>query len=122
MVSPPGRVSFDPRDFLDLAEALVARSDATEADLRTAISRAYYALHLRARQRLIERGRMQSTGTGLDHQIVIESLRAGGGSQGDQGDAVRTERNIADYDIETEVIPATARRVVNLAKHVFPRL
>lgn len=122
MTTQPARVSFDPFTFLTLAEALLTTNDPTEAQLRTAISRAYYALHLRARERLIDRGRMESTGTGLDHQIVIETLRAAGGAEGDQLDAVRSERSIADYDLETEVVPATARRVITIAKHVYARL
>lgn len=59
---------FDAKGFYDLALWLVQqRTD--EASLRTAISRVYYAAHLLAVQRLIQKG-WEAKGTGDDYGRV----------------------------------------------------
>ena len=112
---------FDPRDFLSLAENLASASTANEADLRTAISRAYYAVHLRARETLVAADQMQSTKSGADHEIVISKLRRRGGSLGDQVDWLRVRRIRADYRLGSPVA-ANAQNIVAVAQAVWPRI
>lgn len=69
-------MSFAPRDFYTLALWL-SQNRTDEASLRTAISRAYYAGHLLAVQKLMERRGWQPSGTGDDHRGVIRELRRG---------------------------------------------
>jgi hypothetical protein len=68
-------VSFDAKGFYDLALWLVQQRN-DEASLRTAISRTYYAAHLLAVQRLIQKG-WEAKGTGDDHGRVLHELRRG---------------------------------------------
>ncbi len=112
---------FDPEDFLSLAKNLTSASSASEADLRTAISRAYYAVYLRARETLIAAGEMQSTKSGADHGIVISKLRSRGGSLGDQVDWLRVRRTRADYRLASPVA-AKAQDIVTVAQAVWPRI
>ena len=112
---------FDPQDFLYLAQKFTSASTANEAELRTAISRAYYAVHLRAREMLIAAGQMQSTNSGADHKIVISELRNRGGSLGDQVDWLRVRRNRADYRLGSPVA-GKAQNIVTVAQAVWPRI
>ena len=66
-----------------MVTSLARRQPVSEAEARTAISRAYYAVHLYARDRLIASGHMTSTNTGADHQLVVTTLRRLGGMEGD---------------------------------------
>jgi hypothetical protein len=68
-------VPFAPQDFHTFALWL-SQHRTDEASLRTAISRAYYAGHLLAVQRLMQRG-WEPKGTGDDHRGVIRALRRG---------------------------------------------
>ena len=112
---------FDPRDFLSLAENLASASTANEADLRTAISRAYYAVHLRARETLFAAGQLQGTKSQADHRTVISKLRSRGGSLGDQVDWLRVRRNRADYRLGSPVA-AKAQDIIAVAQAVWPRI
>ncbi len=114
--------NFDPIGFLQLAKLLALKDTPDQAELRTAISRAYYAVHLHARERLAATGAMKSTRTGRDHQLVIETLRRAGGPQGDQVDRLRVERNCADYELQPQISTRRATQVVTLAESVWPRL
>ena len=112
---------FDPQDFLSLAQNLTSAPTASEAELRTAISRAYYAVHLRARETLIAAGQMQSTKNRADHEIVISKLRSRGGSLGDQVDWLRVRRIRADYRLGSPVA-ANAQNIIAVAQAVWPRI
>ena len=120
MPSPPG--TFDPSGFLQLAASLSRKDGATEAELRTAVSRAYYAVFLHARERLAAAGRINPTGRGTDHELVIGALRSLGGSQGDQVDKLRRSRNRADYNLRRTVSSGQARQATALAAAIWPRL
>ena len=114
-------MAFDPQDFLSLAQNLTNTSTANEAELRTAVSRAYYAVHLRARETLVAAGQMKSTNSGADHGIVISKLRNRGGSLGDQVDWLRVRRIRADYRLGSPVA-ANAQNIVAVAQAVWPRI
>ena len=106
---------FDAAGFLALAGELVESPTAGEAAHRTAVSRAYYAVHLKAREALRRDGRLIPTRTGRDHRLVIETLRNGGGAAGDQLDRLRLQRARADYDLSAPTSDGDARAAVGLA-------
>lgn len=110
---------FDPEDFLDLAVSLA--SEPGEAERRSAISRAYYAVHLHARETLVTTGEINPTKTGTDHAVVISKLRARGGALGDQVDWLRVRRNRADYRLGSPVANQ-APNVVAVARSIWPRI
>ena len=114
-------MSFNPQDFLALARTLVNNSSSGEAELRSAVSRAYYAVHLEARERLIAAGQMVATKSGADHDIVVSRLRSRGGSVGDQVDWLRVRRIRADYRLESPVA-TQAQQIVAVAQAVWPRI
>ncbi len=109
---------FDPHDFLMLARQLLAEPG--EAELRTAISRSYYAVHLYAREKLAGTNEYRPTGTGRDHGGVIVALRNRGGSVGDMVDSLRRLRIMADYRVESQLNLGQAERAVHLAEWVWP--
>lgn len=112
---------FDPRDFLTLAQNVAGSPTAGEAELRTAVSRAYYAVHLHARETLSAANQVQSTKSGADHEIVISKLRSRGGSLGDQVDWLRVRRNRADYRLGSPVA-SQAQQIVAVAQNVWGRI
>ena len=65
---------FDARDFSSLALWLV-ENRTSEASLRTAISRTYYAAHLLAVRK--PKNNWVPTGKGEDHRGVIRTLNRG---------------------------------------------
>lgn len=91
---------FNVKDFYELAQWLVdQRKD--ESSLRTAISRIYYAAHLIALQKLIQKG-WTPTGRGKDHDGVIRELRSRRfRNQGDQLKSLLELREHADYHVDT---------------------
>lgn len=94
---------FDPQQFKILADWLVGER-ADEASFRTAISRVYYAAHLRAREGLIRRrpGVIPSGNFGSIHSAVIRELRRGPtNSISFNLDAWRKLREHADYHLDS---------------------
>jgi hypothetical protein len=110
---------FDPGDFLELAKRLVAGNSPTQAELRTAVSRAYYAAHLTVREKLTSDGTFQTTGTGDDHEMVITYLRQKDDVLGDHLDSLRRRRNQADYRLEPDLDPNETRFAIALAETVL---
>lgn len=93
-------MTFDPNDFLRLAEELGQNTN-DEAKLRAAIGRAYYSVMLRARSGLHVTGRRHI------HRNVIISLRKVDKAAGDQLDKLESLRGVADYELT--VIDPTRR-------------
>jgi len=115
-------MTFDPKDFLDFATALAVDSELSEAEYRSAISRAYYAVHLHARQQLTAQGRLVAAGARRDHGSVIDALRAVNRTIEDQVDRLRVERNRSDYDLEAEIDHRDALAAITLAQSVWRRI
>lgn len=107
---------FDPLKFLTLAEQLAVNAGVDEAHYRSAVSRAYYALFLLARQRLEATGRFVPSTRGDDHRDVIAVLRSMSQRDGDQLDKLRAERNRADYNLGVYVSQGHAQHAVAIGK------
>lgn len=90
---------FDWREYLMLAEQL-ARSDSSEAELRTAISRAYYAVYHRASTYIRDQALVPATER-LSHQKAWVTMRATGDPDridaAVRGDQLKRRREEADY-------------------------
>lgn len=89
---------FNPILLLDLAQGL---DHGDEAGMRTAINRAYYAMHLRSRQGFESRGQSFSIGADVHHD-VISSMRRVHRTAGDRLSAMYKARLKADYELGAE--------------------
>ena len=86
---------FDPREYLRVADSLVSQ-DASEASLRTAVGRIYYAVFLTARETLGVSGRSRI------HGRVIGELRRRDRYAGGQLERLEGLRVVADYQLEVQ--------------------
>ncbi len=86
---------FAPHEFIEIANSLAAL-DSSEASLRTAVGRAYYAAFLIARQNLGVTGRRNV------HSRVISELKRTDRFAGDQLDKLEELRGFADYDMDVQ--------------------
>ena len=116
------RLPFNAQDFLALADQLANDPAGDEAKYRSALSRAYYALFLYARESLIARGVMVSSFSGTDHGLVIQTLRASSQGDADQLGKLRNKRNRADYNLQIHVGASEAKQTVASARALWPRL
>lgn len=95
-------MAFDPKDFYTLAHWLIEQKT-DESSLRTAISRVYYAAHLIARERLVQKS-WTPKGSGADHDGVIRELRNRRfRQQGDHLKRLLELREHADYHLEASL-------------------
>lgn len=110
---------FNPLEFLQLANQLAASTD--EANLRTAVNRAYYALFLLARDKL------SITDTSGVHRLVVKVIKRRNNALADQLGSLKRLREVADY----EPVPKKEKdrnwqrnwRVAQeLAKWILPKL
>lgn len=112
-------MGFAWREYLTLATELAERSE-QEAALRTAISRAYYAVFCTARARLAE----PSLGTA--HRGVWDAYRNAGDrnrrSIGNRGDRLRRLRQRADYDAVFPGLAGETKRVLYMAAELLDEL
>jgi uncharacterized protein (UPF0332 family) len=111
------------RDFLPLATRLAAGT--TEADWRTAVSRAYYAAFHVAR-RLLADLRFTVPRADRAHQYLVFRLSNSGEAAVEQAgrdlETLRRLRNRADYD-ETPVLPQPqASAAVQIAEGIIQAL
>jgi uncharacterized protein (UPF0332 family) len=111
---------FDPRQFLDLA--ILLSQSTNEGELRSAVSRAYYAVFLKAREALQSDGTLVLTRTGRDHGLVVRALRSRARSEGNQLDRLRVQRSLADYDLNRPVQRAQVAQLVEIAQSLWTRL
>ena len=114
-------MSFDPNDFLRVADGLAQGSD-DEASLRTAVGRAYYGVFLQARERLGIHGQRRRV-----HGIVIGRLRSADPAAGNQLDKLEALRGAADYDLVVQDPlhqnwQSNWRDASNYARHIARRL
>lgn len=114
---------FDWTEYLTLARELAQRTE--ESALRSAISRAYYAVYGTCRARLAEEG-FTLPGDGADHRAVwdiyLNSSSDVGYYIGLDGSRLRRLRNAADYDTEIENLANRAQRALSDAARILDAL
>lgn len=102
---------FDWGDFLDLARRL-ADNENSEADLRSAISRAYYAAFHKARTQLIIEGEVLPK-DGTAHDFVWRRYRNAPGqirnSIGINLERLKKKRTDADYRDSVSSLPSVVK-------------
>jgi uncharacterized protein (UPF0332 family) len=112
-----------PDAFLLLAETWV--NGATEAEWRSAVSRAYYAAFHAARQLLRDLGFRVPHGDQAHAYLWLRLSNCGdAGLQmgGSDLNTLRRDRNRADYDLDRDVADADARLQVRTARLILQRL
>jgi hypothetical protein len=95
----------DPADFLIVARNFY--NSGSEAERRTAISRSYYALFNMLREKLLSVG-VKLDRTADDHQLIAYYLTNCRPASPATGvgvalNSLRTDRNIADYDMSVSI-------------------
>ncbi len=104
--------------YLDLARELSERPNASEASLRSAISRAYYAAFHAARRVLLAKG-VQIPDHGDAHGRIWHECRSRQGRElrpvGIKGRALRDDRDSADYEdsFHGDIEEATRYALIN---------
>lgn len=110
-------MSFDPARFLEVAEIL-GRDTTDEANLRTAVGRAYWASFLEVRVRLGVRTR-----TGRVHREVIGLLKKRDLTAGNQLDKLEELRTLADYELDrSDSWRSNWEMARSYANHILERL
>jgi uncharacterized protein (UPF0332 family) len=114
---------FEWRDYLDFAKGLVASSERSEASLRAAASRAYYAAFHKSRE-AVERELGAKLGQDAVHAEVIRRLRQQSGTEtlGANLDRLRKTRSHADYNADSAFPARHAEIAVDLASDVLRQL
>ena len=114
---------FEWRDYLELARGLITSSERSEASLRAAASRAYYAAFHKSREAL-ERDLGETFGRGRIHAEVIRRLKERPETQmlGGDLDRLRKMRSHADYDAANTFSSRHAELAVHLASGVLRQL
>jgi uncharacterized protein (UPF0332 family) len=114
---------MSPRDFLDLAAALI--TGAHEAEWRSAVSRGYYAVFHVARTLLRQCGFMVPKGDQAHAYLWLRLSNSGHPDVDQAGQELRElrkMRNEADYDLDFPLAHNTALGHVQLADTVFDLL
>ena len=109
-------MTFDALTFLDVAVGMVG---GTEAEIRTAIGRAYYAMFLRTRDSLAAQGLKTLRNSGEDHGSVVRTLRQKRRvTAGEQLEKLMSMRRVADYDTSATVSLSDLDLALSLAQDV----
>lgn len=110
---------FNPLDFLNLAKVLATGN---EAEIRTSVSRAYYAAFLNAREWLRARN-WNIYNDVRDHREVEKGLKRfkGRGIKDKIAHLRRDYRNKADYVLTERFIDRHASDAISLAQIIIKR-
>jgi uncharacterized protein (UPF0332 family) len=117
-------VAFDWEEYLRLAKQL-SQSGEDDAALRSAVSRAYYAVFCKARNMISREVGRTFTGTAEDHQEVWNTYRLKGGTPktiGDWGVQLRNSRNLVDYENEVNNLPSVVQKSIEKAERIIAYL
>lgn len=109
-------MAFDPLDWLGTADLLLA--EGSEASLRTAVSRAYYAVWLKSLLSLEHDGLLNRSGSRNDHTAVVRALRVRRATASKMLSELARDREASDYDTEIRVTASAARTSISTAKEV----
>ena len=120
-------MAFAPKEFLSFADKLMASSERPEALIRTAISRAYYAAFLEARERvrrIYPQDFVKLQRPADVHALVRDLLkRKGQFSLSDKLFSLFLERGHADYDLTPPLDDLVrAEKATKLSQDIFARL
>jgi uncharacterized protein (UPF0332 family) len=123
-------MNFNWSDFLTLARELVGRKvrpyDSREAKARSAISRAYYAAFIEARNFLRDKEGKEASATDHPHAFVIDNFRKNTNPTrrriGDKLDELRRYRRYADYQDRLYDIPKRVNISLQLADEIIREL
>jgi uncharacterized protein (UPF0332 family) len=114
---------MNPRDFLDVADALV--TGLGEAEWRSGVSRAYYAAFHVARRLLSDSGFDVARGEQTHAYLwlrLANSNHADVRNAGNDLYHLRQKRNQADYDLEQPLYQATCAGHIQLAERIIELL
>lgn len=115
-------MAFDWEQYLALARRLAAAAGPTEADLRTAVSRAYYAAFNRAR---VLAGQQLPSAEGSHERVWRELERAHDRERmaiGKSGSRLKQERVRADYRSGESVTLPEARTAIEMAESLIRKI
>jgi uncharacterized protein (UPF0332 family) len=119
-------MSFDWSQYLDLAQDLfsqAANSSYTDASLRSAISRAYYAAYHKARSRLYDKWGITVPADATAHATVRKEFKQKNHKQiATTLDRMRIDRNKADYNDAVVNLSNTAKENLRRATQVISEL
>jgi uncharacterized protein (UPF0332 family) len=123
-------MSFNWRNYLNLARELSGKRvrpyNSQEAKARTAISRAYYAAFIEARNFLRDREGITAPANSHPHAFVINYFKRGGDlirqNIGDDLDYLRSFRKLADYEDVLYRQPQRVQQSLDLADKVIQNL
>lgn len=116
---------FNPEDFLEVGTRVLSSPDlGSEAFIRTAIGRAYYAAHLFARETLLAQHRIERDRKGKTrHGAVIRALNKPGTEFAANAlDSLMTLREGSDYDLQVGIRVESVREAMQLARLVMDEL
>ena len=108
---------ISPDDYLTLAERLALEQ--TEADWRTAISRAYYAAFHAGRLLLLDLGFRVPRASAAHAYVWMRLSNCGDQSIGKAGGELNNmqgDRNRADYDLQRNYVQPDAQVIVQTAR------
>ena len=114
---------IQPEELQALADALVQGGG--EVDHRAAVSRAYYAAFHKARRLLRGLGFRVPHGDQAHAYLWLRLLNCGDAQTelaGSNLNALRRDRNFADYDVDLSLTQATAARQVGTARLIIQQL
>lgn len=116
-------MSFDWREYLELAQALTAQAGSgysKEAAKRSAISRAYYAAFCWARNYAEANWGFQRTATAEDHGRLREHLRRQRRMQlASDLNKLRGWRNACDYDDKVPSLDQFVQSAIRIADKII---
>jgi uncharacterized protein (UPF0332 family) len=119
-------MSFDWREYLDLAEALMgsdSKSITIEAAFRCSMSRIYYAAFCHARNYAQKKQRFVAKCNASDHARIREHFRSSGMTRiAGNLDRLRQWRNACDYEDSIEISARSYDAMLAQAKYVFDKL
>jgi uncharacterized protein (UPF0332 family) len=119
-------MSFDWTHYLDLAQDLFTQAVSSlyeDANLRSAISRAYYAAYHKARLRLLNKWGISVPADASAHTAVRREFRQKNQRQiAVTLDRMRIDRNKADYNDSIADLAITARENLKRANRVISDL
>ena len=121
---------FDWRDYLELARLLGAGQPGTsvrvrlsEATVRSAVGRAYYAAFGHARSYAAQNLGFVATGTAADHGRLTAHFQANGMVViARQLSRLRRQRNQCDYDNLVSTLPTMAQDALRTSAAIIHRL